>query len=299
MADFLKAITDKFLDFFNIGRAVSIFIPGALVSFAILMLLSLMFFPPRITLDQAIAPEATIEQKSTAKSNDGASTSTKNKNAKPLPTTTRKVAEPVPATAPTERRPTSGEIMSKQITADFDRVSAHYWIVALFSLVIGIMLYEVGNNIIGAAKSTVKMYRFKENPGADKPQLVPDEGNAQMEVGLIYFAPFLKEDFTGKENYYNFLVSEYYRFLEFSAVMPLAIGVTALLAAGYYFAACRMIQVCCHYVVAFGAVVLVWVLLVVFHKLVFSKVYGNYRKASADLIKGVADVINKGLLKKG
>jgi hypothetical protein len=159
------------------------------------------------------------------------------------------------------------------------------------------LLFEVGNVVITgwSAKSGTGLYRFKEGLDADGRKLVVDYDNKEAEVGFIYFAPFLKAEFTGKENYYSFLITEYYRFLEFSAVMPLAMLKASFLAGLYYLAACHVTETCCHTGVVIAAVLLVLFAVILFYSLVFSRVLKCYRKASAELIKGVADATNKGI----
>lgn len=282
MVDFLKSLTDKFLDFFNIGRAISILIPGALVAFVLLMLLSLAVFPS----GGVSTPTPTKKEVSVAE----------------LAAHVPAVAKPEAKIANSQAGVKSPEILcslSAQIAGDFLRVTKHYWVVLLMALVIGILLYEVGNVIIAFWSKEPKhqMYRYKEGKDANDKILVADEDNKKAEVGFIYFAPLLKSDFTGKENYYNFLVTEYYRFLEFSAVMPIAMLAASVLAGLYYFAACHVTKASCHTGVIFAGIVLVLLAVILFYWIVFRKVIEGYRKAAADLIKGVTDATNKGIIK--
>jgi hypothetical protein len=310
MAEFLKSLVDKFLDFFNIGRAVSIFIPGALVSFALLMLLSLVFFPVKNSTGTAGAKVAGTAQKTTP----APRTAGKDDSGKPVQN------KPSSAPAPTAGASAAGkqegsveskavqgnqeksdprEALGRQLASDFNRVASHYWVVALLSLITGILLYEIGNVIIVAKRMDEKMqlFRFKETQPLGGPLLVPDTGNEDAKVGLIYFAPYLKEDFTGKENYYNFLIAEYYRFLEFSAVMPLSVLLATLIAVIYYRTACCYAGACYQNGAVILLVLIMGLSVYLFYTVVFDRVFTGYRKASADLIKGITDVKNKGLIK--
>lgn len=310
MADFLKAISDKFLDFFNIGRAISIFIPGVLVSFAFLMLLSLVVFPPKnmVTTSALKEPAAAPTSKPAAMSNTEAgsapgksmqhqTTSAAAGKVAAAPAVIQKASTPaVPAPA---KSTTPQENLGGQIAKDFSRVASHYWVVVFLSLVLGIILYEVGNAIIGLkpVEEDAQLFRFKEKIDQNEPPLVLDK-DPSAKVGLIYFAPYLKDEFiSGKENYYNFLITEYYRFLEFSAVMPLSVLLTTLIAVVYYKTACASLGECSHN----GAVVLfvlaIGLSVFVFYKVVFNKIFSGYRKASSELIKGITDMRNKGLIK--
>ena len=273
MAEFLKVMTEKFLDFFNIGRAVSIFIPGALVSFALLMLLSLVFFPAR------------DEPSSVPASAAGASAAGQGRDS-------------IQSNGAHEKQGPR-EALGRQLASDFGRVASHYWIVALLSLITGILLYETGTVIIMTRRLDEKMqlFRFKEKQEAGDPLLVPDRGNEDARVGLIYFAPYLKEDFTGKENYYNFLIAEYYRFLEFSTVMPLSVLLTTVIAVIYYRTACGYAGACFQNGAVILLVLTVGLSVTLFYMVVFDTIFSGYRKASADLIKGITDVKNKGLVK--
>ncbi len=311
MIDFLKSLTDKFLDFFNIGRAISILLPGALVAFILLMLLSLAVFPSSGVIaatppkKEVAAPEkvttipaATGKDKKDKKDKKFKNSTTHQAGEASVPAA--KKPEKVSANSQTNlKAPEPLRPLSAQVADDFLRVTRHYWVVLLMALVIGILLYEVGNVIIAfwSKGSGHQLYRYKEGKDVNDKILVTDDGNKKAVVGFIYFAPLLKSDFTGKENYYNFLITEYYRFLEFSAVMPIAMLAASFLAGLYYFGACHVTKASCHIGVIFAAIVLVLIAIVLFYWIVFRKVLEGYRKASADLIKGVTDATNKGIIK--
>lgn len=66
------------------------------------------------------------------------------------------------------------------------------------------------------------------------PQQCPKCQEPDRSVGIMYFAPFLKEKFSGEENYFNFLITEFYRFQEFSTVMPVSIIAGNFMGGIYY-----------------------------------------------------------------
>jgi hypothetical protein len=308
MVEFFKSLADKFLDFFNIGRAISIIIPGVLVAFVLLMLLSLAVFSPgtesakdpQKSASTAGNAPAVPAGAATAEKKDGAF---KNRTGKPpvgsAAAPAKKPEAPPAAAQPVAKAPADPlKPLGKQIAGDFLRVTTHYWVVLMVSLVLGILLYETGNVIIAlsSANSTTKLYRYQEGPNAAGGILSPSvNGTTGDEVGLIYFAPFLKADFTGKENFYNFLISEYYRFLEFSAVMPVALLAATWLAGVYYLVACHVTNATCHVGVVIVVMLIVLVKVIMFYRIIFNRVLEGYRKASEDLIRGVTDATNRGI----
>jgi hypothetical protein len=308
MADFLKTISDKFLDFFNIGRAISIFIPGMLVSFALLMLLSLVIFPPRNVATTSAPNDQKIAAKPVTTNTAASSASVKTVQHQATTVTAgianaalRKPQKANPPTPPAAaKQPASQDSLGDQIGKDFGRVARHYWVVVFLSLVLGIILYEVGNAIIGLNQvgEDSQLFRFKEKTDQNEPPLVLNDKDPSAKVGLIYFAPYLKDEFiSGKENYYNFLITEYYRFLEFSAIMPLSVLLTSAIIAVYYKTFCVFLGACSQNGMMLLFLLAIALLVFMFYKVVFVKIFTGYRKASAELIKGITDMRNKGLIK--
>lgn len=308
MVDFLKSLVDKFLDFFNVGRAISILIPGALVAFVLLMLLSLAVFPSGGVI-AATPPKKEVAAPEKAATTPATTGKDKQDKKFKNSTTHQAGATSAPAAKKPETTAANGQAnlktpeplrpLSAQIADDFLRVTRHYWVVLLMALVIGILLYEVGNVIVAfwSKDPEFQLYRYREGKDATDKILVTDDGNKDAAVGFIYFAPLLKSDFTGKENYYSFLITEYYRFLEFSAVMPIAMLAASVLAGLYYFAACHVTKAGCHTGVIFAGIGLILFAVILFYWVVFRKVIAGYRRAVADLIKGVTDATNKGIIK--
>ena len=302
MVDFLKTLVDKFLDFFNVGRAISILLPGVLVAFVLLMLLSLAVFSPGdadIKKDTTTAQKSILAPATSSKAVQKIVTLTNHTSLKPAKATTgaaswKKAEAPPKVPPPIPKSDLTLKPLGARIADDFNRVSNHYWVVMLVSLIIGILLYEIGNVIIAfcSGKSKVHLYRYQEGTTTT---LTFDGNKKKEQVGLIYFAPFLKAEFTGKENYYNFLVSEYYRFLEFSSVMPIAMLMTFCMAGTYYLLACYVTKTCCYTWIVIGVLAIIIIIVTLFYKYIFTKVLEGYRKASEDLIKGVSDASNKGI----
>src|SRR5512136_1272961 len=173
MPEYLKSLADKFLDFFNIGRAISILIPGSLVAIVLLMLLSLAVFPPTGAGTTTSSGEkgAPQEKKGFASPSSGKVKQDKKFDNGSTHQVGAKVATPAKKTDlsspgnpadPNTSKPLNK--LSEQIAGDFLRVTKHYWIILLLALIIGILLYEIGSVIIAAwpVKAVTKMYSLKE-----------------------------------------------------------------------------------------------------------------------------------------
>lgn len=119
-------------------------------------------------------------------------------------------------------------------------------------------------------------------------------------VGFMYFAPYLKDEFiTGKENYYAFYISEYYRFLELSVVVPSSIVISSLIATGYYLLASFYLgdDSPLNIAMVIIATLIIIAIKVWFDEKVLPLVYYNSRKAAYDLVAGITDARNLGLFK--
>jgi hypothetical protein len=345
MTKFFEKLIDKFFDFFNFGRFITIIIPGLLVALCFAMLASQLVFPASRTekpiappevankerpiappevanKERPITPPEAASQKMKSASDKGPVPTTPSQKEQALDAKKKSVSAPAGASQPLEaasakagKPPSSAvtaqsiktpqEWFSAQVSQDFQRVRDGFYYVLIFTIILGLMLYEVGFGVIlrQGVKTTEELHRYKNGDtySTDGKILKRDfsfSTETDSVVGLVYFAPFLKEKFSGDENYFNFLVTEYYRFLEFSVVMPISIMISALVASVYYLLF-GLRNFCWPHPVSVPAVLLaVFILALVFTCCVPSKVSGAYKKATSDLIKGVSDFMSKQLVKQ-
>jgi hypothetical protein len=282
MVKFLDTFLNKLLDFLNFGRLITIIIPGAIVSFCLLMFASQILFPERMS-----APQEGVTTSSAVGGNASERPAAK-------PGVTRKN---IATTADKE------SLFQKQLSEDYGRANEHLYLIVFFTLALGFMLYELGYGILldlsrmTDARETAepKLSRYDDQHDADDKPTHKFNFSSGCPVGLVYFAPFLKEKFSGEENYFSFLITEYYRFLEFSVNMPVSIILSALLGLGYYILF-SLRNACCPY---FTEIVLFFIMLfvlpILFLLFVSPKVLISYKKASTDLVRGVSDLMAKGL----
>jgi len=189
----------------------------------------------------------------------------------------------------------------KQISADFKRISSNYMCVVILSIVIGFLLYLTSNRVICACSPKKDDYKLYPYDIKDSNKFVYVQPNKEKtnDVGLIYFAPFLKEKFSGDNNYYTFLILEYYRFVELSVVMPLSLLLSIIISALYYV----VLSICIGkfiYIVGFiGMFAIEAIIVGVFLKYVIPVTIDNYKKSTKELIDAVTYVMSKGLAPKG
>ena len=187
----------------------------------------------------------------------------------------------------------------RQLSEDYKRVSRNFSLVVLLTIVIGLMLYEMGFRVLllfGGKGEKQKLQRYSPTHDSDDELTLKFEFSTEP-VGLVYFAPFLKENFSGQENYFDFLVTDYYRFLEFATIMPISIIVSGILGMVYY--VLFSIRNSCWYdPLALGLLFLVlFVSSILFLLKVTPSIFESYKKAVKDLIQGVSDMMSKGLVK--
>lgn len=278
MTEFLKKLTDKLLDFFNFGRFITIALPGLLIAMAITMFVSQLLFPHI-----------------------------------PFPADTQPAVASLQGEA--KERPGTAEgsqtLFQRQLQADFGRLWRHGYLVAVLVVIFGLMNYELGYWVLGCQwfqrPPKDQLYPYCPAHDADdrparkfqakvsRGRLVGldhfcKEGDA---VGLVYFAPFLKEKFSGEENYFTFLITEFYRFVEVSVVVPLALIQSSVLGVAYcwLFWWRRDLQL----VLPFMLGVVSIGLSVIFLRCVSTKIAKAYYRACYDLIHGVSDFMSKQL----
>jgi len=292
MVKFLETFLNKLLDFLNVGRLITIIVPGVIVSFCLLMLASQLLFPMQTGETPAVKAEAGAGIKAN--------------------TPAGKDAQQRPAERKDGKKEEAGGLFQKQVSSDFLRTSNHVPLMVFFTLVIGLMLYEVGYkvlqcfskigaphkqaagtaNLIETSGDTLKRY----DPQHDADPTPTNKFNFSAHaVGLVYFAPFLKEKFSGEENYFSFIVTEYYRFVEFSVNMPIAIIVSGLIGVAYYLLF-SLRHSCWPYSTElsfFFPALFAFPALFLF--IVSPGIPESYKQASKDLIQGVSDLMAKGL----
>ena len=343
--DFLNKLIEKVLDFFNMGRVISIFIPGVVVTIAFLMLLSLLITPkPECRSDVSTTKGLPVSSHDATTPNYVGSAIQSQVSSAACKACMEAIAHPPTKPSTAQKNPTVSKdaqaclavqqqlsspackkclaslnatppqaALEQQIIKDFKLAVKYPWIICLLSLIFGILIYEFGNAQIGKMKCADdnQLHGYKYPPSPPDPLKVTADtaaaaaGSAALPdklitddnkpVGLIYFAPYLKDTFiTGGVNYFSFLIIEYYRFLEFSVVIPLAILITNFLALFYYLIAARML--CCLFfpetTIVIMAAVIITGLYFWFRMNVLPLIYANYRKNAFDLIKGITDAKN-------
>ena len=286
MAKFFETLMNKFFDFFNFGRFITIIVPGLIIALCVSMLVSQTIWPAERKADPPPVTKVKTTVTTTTESKDK-ETSTKKE------TTT--IVKDTAYEEPTSRKAFDPKaLFKKQVAEDFQRVSGNFLLVVLLTVVIGLIIYEVGFRVLlhFPSKDNETLFRYDPTHDADT-QNTKKFGFSQEPVGLVYFAPFLKEKFSGEENYYNFLITEYYRFLEFSIIMPVSIIASGMIGVAYYALFCfrhdylpywRGVAVLFAMLFAVAVVFLCWV---------SPKVIESYKSASRDLIRGASDFMSK------
>jgi len=303
MAKFLEVLINKFFDFFNFGRLITIIVPGFIAAICLAMFISQLVFP----LGELPGSGSALKIKS-VQSKETIKTESKTKEKENTITTIKETTTTYEygadqktggqETITKEKKEDKETLFIRQISADYRRVSNNFLLLLLLTIVLGLTLYEIGYIILlrfPKKSEDEKLFRYdgqndKKGEAADK--FLPSKNS----VGLVYFAPFLKEKFSGEENYFNFLITEYYRFLEFSVNMPLSIIVLILFGGAYYLLFYAKNDFCpdCP-----GSAIFVSVLLLcslIFLIFIVPRIARAYRKATKDLILGVTDMMNKGLI---
>ena len=316
MTKFFEKLIDKFFDFFNFGRFITIIIPGLLVALCCAMLASQLLFPVSRS-EKQIAPAAALSQKiespgdkgltpaaptgqkaSPAKAKKKTDSSVKGKS-QPAEAASTKAAEGPSSAAAAQTVKTPTEWFSAQAKQDFQKVKNNFYYVLIFAVILGLMLYEVGFRVILrlSSKTKTNLFRYSNNDtyNAEGKIVKHDFDFSTTTVGLAYYAPFLKEKFSGDANYFDFLVTEYYRFLEFSVLMPSAIILSAL--TGFaYFLLFGIRNACWPHAVGILCVLIgVCILNILFLYIIPPKVSVAYKKAAHDLVQGVTDFMSKQL----
>lgn len=119
-------------------------------------------------------------------------------------------------------------------------------------------------------------------------------------VGSIYFAPFLKEKFSGDDNYYNILITEYYRFLEFSYTILSSILLSWISMIIYYLSFYFLYSLNSPPLILRFSLIMIIIAFIVFLYWIriLPKTVERYLEARKDLIDGVTDFMKKGLAEK-
>ena len=189
-------------------------------------------------------------------------------------------------------------LFKKQVSKDYYRVKNNFPLVVLLTIVIGLIIYEIGFRVLiySPSKGGDKLFRYDSQYDSEE-QNTHKFNFTQQPVGLVYFAPFLKEKFSGDENYYSFLITEYYRFLEFSIIMPISLIVAGILGLAYYLLFCIRNDYAPYYGEFAVFFIILFVVSIGFLYFISPKINDAYNKASKDLIQGVSDFMKKGLVK--
>jgi len=321
MAAFLTGLLQKFFDFFNFGRFLSIFLPGLIVTLAIGMLADQIIAPVDHVkvLDEFIKEH---QPSGDAKKSSKLQAKISSQNPK-VKKATRPPAQENQLSEMTDvrellskkghgRQALKGLIFERQLIQNYGRVMNNWLLIVIGAIVIGVLMHEVGylyllclSKCEGRKKENDKYRLYPYAPTeADKIefiQIVPasthGDKKKDQEVGFVYFAPFLKEKISGDENYFTFLITEYYRFVEFCINMPLSLILTALVGIVYILLfnantdiLGEPLEHLSQIWIMFGAIIGVSLL---FLFIVTPKVLKSYFGARADLIRGVSDYMNK------
>ncbi len=279
MAKFFEALISKFFDFFNFGRFITIVIPGFVAALCFAMLMSQLIFQEKHQKKEIQKKEASCCCE--VKMHDAGK---KDIN----------------------QQASDDDLFIKQIKNDYNRVKGNFLLMTILAIMLGLMIYEVGYCILRhyrkrpreGTKDDTKLFRYSsEHDAADS--FANKFNPSKEEVSLIYFAPFLKEKFSGDENYFDFLITEFYRFLEFSINISVSIFMSLFIGVFYYVLFCfRNFCWPCRTEFIFFFLILS-LLTVVFFWLVFLTILKAYNKASHDLVLGVSDFMAKNLWNKG
>lgn len=307
MVKFFETLLNKFFDFFNFGRFITIIVPGLITALCFTMLISQLIFPAREELEPLPVSKVQSKEKKEIKS-ESKRKNEKDESRETVETTTI-VKEITTNEVGMGHKLTGQEVVKKedkealfrrQILEDYTRVSgnfSNFSLVILLTIVIGLLLYELGYRVLFSfprKENEEKLFRYNPQHDADD-KVTHKFGFSEEPVGLVYFAPFLKERFSGEENYFNFIVTEYYRFVEFSVNMPISIIVSSIIGLAYY--GLFSLRNCYWpYWREFTAFFLIlFVVSIVFLRFVSPKIFTAYKKASKDLVQGVSDLMSKGL----
>lgn len=290
MAKFFEGLANKLLDFLNFGRLITIFVPGLIVALCVSMLVSQMIWPtekspaPVVKVTTKDSKETILESKKNEASKKETETITTTKDSAYKENADQKTAD-------------KKVFFSKQVSEDYHRVYNNPFAVGLLTIVLGLIIYEIGFRIFlyFPDKGKQKLHRYDPAHDSDPAATYKFTAKKDEPAGLVYFAPFLKEKFSGDANYFDFLITEYYRFLEFSIIMPVAIIASGILGVAYYtlFSIRNECYLYCRVFAVFF--IMLFAVCVIFILWVPPKILESYRKASHDLINGVSDFMSKGL----
>ena len=310
MTKFLETFLNRLIDFLNFGRLITIVVPGVIVSFCVLMFAGQLLAPLRP------AQTAAKEQAADTKIAEQHATSA---NAAKMEKSDKQEKTPANQTPANPVKIDKHSLFQAQVKIDFKRANSHIFIIVFFTIVLGILLYELSFGVLSwfplplLIKKPGAFWKFgfrcvgadtEKNYGLCRYDSVADAEakpsnkfkflKVKEAVDLEYFAPFLKEKFSGDENYFDFLITEYYRFIEFSVIMPLAIFTSALVGTAYWLLFC--LRNSCWFLngtLLFFLLTMVLAILFVFF--ISNKIWLDYQKSKSDLIKGVSDLMAKGM----
>jgi len=332
MISFFQTLVNKLLDFTNFGRLITIFIPGLITSFCIAMFFSLLIFSSSHSVKQPVYQKVfsnnvedslrfaikTLEDVQNAKTSNEAQRLFASQISSDLHRVSNNYGLLIllaiviglimyeigykvlgliaKMKSGKELKEDKKEIIIKEKDLIIDEQSNEEFIEEKDIVLID----QTNNGLKKKLKNKVEPLRRYDhqfdsiNEPANKFKFSKKESD---EVGLIYYAPFLKEKFSGEQNYFDFLVTEYYRFLEFSVIMPISIIVSVLFGISYYLS--FSFRNSCF--PNWAGFTILFILLIdgslLFLYYIARDIYKSYAKATMDLILGVSDVMSKGLVK--
>ena len=112
MTKFLETLLSKLLDFLNVGRLITIVVPGVIVSFCVLMFAGQLLAPLR-------PAQTALKEQAAAKT-----------------------APAIPA------KIDKYSLFQAQVKIDFKRATSHIPIIVFFTIMLGILLYELGFGVL-------------------------------------------------------------------------------------------------------------------------------------------------------
>lgn len=318
MAKFFEKLVERFFDFFNMGRILTIFVPGAVAACCFAMLLSLLIFPvtsKKTDSEQEQAVMKVAVKKTTENIDDATKKPTKgSKTVKPTEKkgvrsqmaeqeTIEKKDITKPPVAPKDA---AAKALAEQLRSDFGRLSSHQWLIVLLAVVMGFPIYEIGYRLLSGLSDDDKLktyalypYDDSNDPTDTRKLFFLGDATAKKNepVGIMYFAPFLKEKFSGEENYFNFFVTEFYRFQEFSTVMPVSVVISAIVAYLYYVLFSLREGYWLYGTVFFLLFAVMITSAILYYKYITVPGMESYARSKKALVQGVSAIMSKGLVK--
>ncbi|MGQ9629181.1 MAG: hypothetical protein ACUVXI_02565 [bacterium] len=243
---------NRLLDVVNLGRVISIFLPGVVASFAFLIFLAGVAQVP------GFIGEA-VQRKSITETNS----------------VTGEVIE-------REESTSSERVYGSKFAEDVGNALEGRGALLLGAFIFGITLSQLGYIVIRTLYKPIydRLHRGKSLDEGESKYYIIKEG-----VDTIYYYPFFRKHSKGdipEKDYYHYLIVNYYRFVEFNINMALALLLSGVLFLVYF----SVTEQSLRYSWVLGAFLISAMVILLYGGY---NSYRRYRRASVDLIRGIVD----------